>query len=135
MVTGGCQCGSVRYEISGEMPPKTYVCHCRECQKQSASAFGMSVPVAVATFSLTQGELRHWSRGADSGAIVDCAFCSTCGSRVWHRSSAAPDVLRVRGGSFDRPPDIGNAVHIWTKHKLSGLDLPAGTVQFPGQPD
>src|ERR1700730_909187 len=42
--TGGCQCGQVRYESSGESVA-LYVCHCRECQKQSASAFGMSLEV------------------------------------------------------------------------------------------
>lgn len=135
IVTGGCQCGSVRYEIAGEMPATTYVCHCRECQRQSASAFGMSVPVALDAFVLTRGELKHWCREADSGATVNCAFCPTCGSRIWHHSSAAPNVLRVRGGSFDLPPDISDAVHIWTKRKLAGLDLPAGVKQFPGQPE
>ena len=39
--TGGCQCGAIRYEISSP-PVELYVCHCRECQKQSSSAFGIS---------------------------------------------------------------------------------------------
>ena len=45
MRTGGCQCGAVRYAIGGA-PLALYVCHCRECQKQSASAFGISLEVA-----------------------------------------------------------------------------------------
>ena len=32
--TGGCQCGAVRYELSGE-PLPLVICHCRECQKQT----------------------------------------------------------------------------------------------------
>ena len=29
---GGCQCGAIRYEISG--PPRVvYACHCTECQQ------------------------------------------------------------------------------------------------------
>jgi hypothetical protein len=43
-LAGGCQCGAVRYEIRGE-PMSLYVCHCRECQRQSSSAFGISVIV------------------------------------------------------------------------------------------
>jgi len=41
---GGCQCGAIRYELSGE-GLELYVCHCKECRKQSASAFGISVIV------------------------------------------------------------------------------------------
>ena len=43
-LAGGCQCGAIRYAITAE-PGPIYVCHCRECQKQSASAFGISVSV------------------------------------------------------------------------------------------
>ena len=47
---GGCQCGDVRYEITGD-PLALYICHCRECQKQSASAFGMSLEVKRSDFT------------------------------------------------------------------------------------
>ena len=60
-LTGGCQCGAVRYTIAAE-PLSTYVCHCRECRRQSASAFGISVIVPEAAFALTQGEVRAWRR-------------------------------------------------------------------------
>lgn len=135
MLTGGCQCGAVRYEIAGDMPSTIYVCHCRECQKQTASAFGMSLPVASENFRLTEGSLSHWTRPADSGATVDCAFCPTCGTRVWHASTAAPGQLRVRGGSLDTPLDLGSAVHIWTTRKLDGVSIPDGAKTFPAQPE
>ena len=52
--TGRCQCGSVAYAISTD-PLAIYVCHCRECQKQSASAFGISLMVAKSAFHLETG--------------------------------------------------------------------------------
>jgi len=42
--TGGCQCDAVRYELTG-IPERLYACHCRECQRQSGSAFGMTILV------------------------------------------------------------------------------------------
>lgn len=135
MLTGGCQCGAVRYEISGSAPNQIFVCHCRECQKQSASAFGMSALVGRDALKIVQGSVSYWQRQADSGNTIDCAFCPTCGSRLWHVAKEAPETLRVRGGSLDTPPDISAAVHIWTKRKLAGIILPAGVRQFPGQPD
>ena len=135
MLTGGCQCGAVRYEIDGDMPATFFVCHCTECQKQSASAFGVSVPVREADFRLISGNLSLWQRTADSGNTIECAFCPTCGSRLWHRSSQAPGAPRVRGGTLDVPPDLSAAVHIWTKRKLDGVVIPAGAKSFPGPPE
>ena len=37
---GGCLCGAVRYELIG-VPERLYACHCKECQRQSGSAFDM----------------------------------------------------------------------------------------------
>ena len=41
---GGCLCGTVRYESAGE-PLFSLLCHCRDCQHQSGSAY-------VAAFSI-----------------------------------------------------------------------------------
>src|SRR5690348_9404169 len=122
VLTGGCQCGAVRYEIAAE-PLAVYVCHCRECQKQSASAFGISLVVLKDAFRLQQGEVRTWSRRTDSGRTLNCTFCLTCGSRVWHASAGSATVT-VKGGSLDRPVDLTAAVHIWTSRKLPGVVIP-----------
>jgi hypothetical protein len=60
-LTGGCQCGAVRYELA-DAPHETCICHCQECQKQSASAFGISVMVRSANVRRLTGKLECWSR-------------------------------------------------------------------------
>src|SRR5579885_989683 len=123
-VTGGCQCGSVRYEIASP-PVELYVCHCRECRKQSASAFGISAIFRREDFRLTRGSVKSWTRDADSGCRVKCNFCPECGSRVWHEDEAGREpTISVKGGSLDQPIDLGSASHIWTARKLPGLDIP-----------
>jgi hypothetical protein len=134
MLTGGCQCGAVRYEVDAEMPATIFVCHCRECQRQSASAFGIGVPVSRAAFRLIQGTLTEWQRVADSGNPISCAFCPSCGSRIWHSPANMPDTLRVRGGTLDQAPDLTQAVHIWTKRKMPGVVIPDDAQQFATQP-
>jgi hypothetical protein len=133
-LAGGCQCGAVRYEIIGE-PVSLYVCHCRECQKQSSSAFGISVIVKRSDFRVTRGEVKLWSRATDSGGTLACAFCPTCGSRLWHEAIGATDTVSVKGGSMDEPPDLQSACHIWTARKLPGVVIPEAARQFPGEPD
>ncbi len=39
---GECQCGGIRYEVTG-VPQQVVVCHCTDCQRQSGSAFGMTL--------------------------------------------------------------------------------------------
>ena len=133
-MTGGCQCGAVRYEITGA-PLELYVCHCVDCRKQSASAFGMSMMVSVEDFRLTQGEVKRWTRPTDSGNRLNCYFCGNCGSRLWHQGDTNTTSVTVKPGSLDVPIDFSNAVHIWTKRKIPGFDIPEGAVQFEGEPE
>lgn len=132
--TGGCQCGAVRYESTGALLA-LYACHCLECRKQSASAFGMSLIVPRAGFRLSKGESKRWTRRADSGRHVHCFFCPVCGTRLWHEREGVADSLSIKAGSLDEPVDFSTAIHIWTSRKLPGLGIPDAAVQFPGEPD
>ena len=133
-LSGGCQCGAVRYVIVGE-PLGLYVCHCRECQMQSASAFGISLIVRRADFELSRGEVNFWSRPTDTGRTLTCAFCPACGSRLWHQGADPEEPISVKGGSLDAPPDLRAAVHIWTARKLPGVLIPGTARQFAFEPD
>jgi len=130
MRTGRCQCGEVCYESRGETQG-LYICHCRECQKQSASAFGISLYVPRAGFRVTKGEPKYWNRDTDSGKKLKCAFCPTCGTRLWHESDPASETISIKGGSLDDPIDVSNAVHVWVTRKLPGILIPDDAKQFP----
>jgi hypothetical protein len=134
MRIGGCQCGEVRYESVGD-PLALYVCHCRECQKQSASAFGMSLDVPRAGFRLTRGAPEFWTRSTDSGRRLKCAFCPNCGSRLWHVLESPLGTITIKAGSLDEPVDFSTAIHIWVSRKLPGMAIPVGTKQFSEEPD
>ena len=133
MLTGGCQCGAVRYQCDAK-PIALYVCHCRECQHQSASAFGMSLEMPAGTMRVTKGAPHSWTRPADSGRQVRCFFCPTCGSRLWHESVGGGD-FSIKAGSLDQPVDFSTAIHIWTSRKLPGEVIPPGAQQFPEEPN
>ena len=132
--SGGCQCGGVRYTVPAE-PVALYVCHCAECRKQSASAFGISYLVPRDSLQLTSGTPRVWTRATDSGGKLDCFFCPNCGSRLWHRPQDPAQPLSVKGGSLDDPVDVAAATHIWVKRRLPGVVIPAGARCFDGEPD
>jgi hypothetical protein len=132
-LTGGCQCRAVRYEIDAE-PQALYACHCTECQKQSASAFALSMLVPRDAVRVTQGELREWVRRADSGRMISCLFCATCGTRVFHNPHSNPKVTTIKPGTLDDTSWFDPIGHIWTRSAQPWVDIPADTVNYEGQP-
>jgi hypothetical protein len=111
-----------------------YACHCRECQRQAASAFGLSVPVWTAELAV-EGPTACWSRPTDSGAVADCHFCPACGVRLFHRSRYRPEVTTLKGGTLEGGPTLKPAAHIWARSKAEWLVLPADVPQFETQPE
>lgn len=132
-LTGGCQCGAVRYQIIAE-PLNLYACHCKQCRKQSGSSFGLSLVVPREAFQITCGSPKSWKRPTDSGAEMICWLCPECGSRLYHQSSGWPEQLSVKGGTVDQPVEAGAAIHIWTSHGLPSTPIPMGATTFPFEP-
>ncbi len=130
---GGCQCGAVRYRIRGE-PLALGVCHCTECQRQSGSAFGMSLVVRKEDFELASGELRDFTRTSDSGRPVRCAFCPTCGTRIFHEPRYLEGVLNVKPGTLDDTSGLAPTLQIWTSRKQGWVVLREDVQRFEKQP-
>ncbi len=130
--TGGCQCGAVRYVIEAERLV-VYACHCTECQKQSASAFGLSVPISRDSLKI-QGKTESWRRPTDSGSHTNCYFCLECGSRLFHAGENRPGLVTIKGGSLDNANALDPIAHIWTRSRQGWLVLPDDVPQWETQP-
>jgi len=98
-MTGGCLCGRVRYTLTGE-PIRSYVCHCRDCQRSSGAPFvaGMGFPAASVNL---RGELKTFDVVGGSGQIVHRNFCPNCGS--WVTGTNNPEFVSVLAGTLDDP--------------------------------
>lgn len=130
---GGCQCGGIRYRIEAD-PIALVVCHCTECQRQSGSAFGMSLVVPKAAFRLLSGEPATFTRKADSGRDVVCAFCSRCGNRIYHAPTYTKETLNVKPGTLDDRSWLAPGAHVWTRSRQPWVPIPEGARCFDGQP-
>lgn len=131
--TGGCQCGAVRYRVKMDRLT-AYACHCRECQKQSASAFGISVPVLLANLEV-DGETASWRRPTDSGSHTNCHFCPQCGSRLYHAGENRPGMVTIKGGSLDEAQSLDPVAHIWVRSRQEWVVLPEDVPQWETQPE
>lgn len=125
-IQGGCQCGQVRYRLETE-PRRLTVCHCLDCQRQSGSAFGLSLDVPKEAFKLVSGELETFRVLCDSGRPKDCAFCRRCGTRIYHGGEWG---LSIKAGTLDDTSSLRPDAHYWTKRKQPWVQIPEGALCF-----
>ena len=102
-LTGGCNCGAVRFEISAPLVSASW-CHCTRCQRRTGTSASAQGRVAPGSFRLISGEeaLREW-KPDDGFAKV---FCGECGSGLWSESPDDAEIKAVRLGAFDSDPGI-----------------------------
>ncbi len=100
MITGGCLCGDVRYEVKAEQGGGH--CHCIDCRKSSGTGHCSHMIVEGKDFSVT-GEVRFFEKAADSGNMVRRGFCPRCGSPVYSTNAAYGERIFVRASSLDDP--------------------------------
>lgn len=131
--SGGCQCGKIRYQLLAE-PLTLYVCHCTECQKQSSSAFGMSMTVPREALSITQGQPQEWRRKSDSDREVICFFCGNCGTRLFHQPERNPNIANLKPGTLDDTSWLQPVGHVWTRSAQPWFIIPEDTLQEEKQP-
>lgn len=129
--TGGCQCGSVRYVLTTE-PIRLVACHCTECQRQSGSAFGLSMLVKRDSLTVT-GPTKQFTRIADSGNDVAGVFCPDCGVRIYNAAKSAPDVLSLKPGTLDDTTWLRPGHFIWMKSAQGWVPVPDGVKALAGQ--
>lgn len=60
-LTGGCNCGAVRFEVTGPLALASY-CHCKRCQRRSGAGASANAHPSPGTFRIVAGEdrLRVW---------------------------------------------------------------------------
>jgi hypothetical protein len=96
-LTGGCQCGAVRYALKTP-PEESSICHCRMCQKASGQPF-------MALARVKHGDLV-WTRGTPaifhSSNLAERGFCRDCGTPLTYRFVEDRNIS-VAVGSLDDP--------------------------------
>ncbi|PTE07808.1 GFA family protein [Mesorhizobium helmanticense] len=100
--TGGCACGAIRYETSGE-PIFQNHCQCLDCQKRSGTGHGSYLTFARHAAATITGEAKTWRIMSDSGNEKVHAFCPACGTPVYLTFPATPDAIAVHATSLDDP--------------------------------
>ena len=130
LLTGGCFCGRVRYQIGAPLGPGRS-CHCSRCRKAFSGSGSAYAEVAPGSFSWVSGEdnLSHYEAAPGWGMC----FCRSCGSTLC--GTHAGNVHGVTLGSVDGDPGVRIEMHIFVSSKAAWDQIGGTAPQFAEFPD
>jgi hypothetical protein len=124
---GGCFCGQVRYEATGN-PAHETTCHCAICRGTTGAAAVAWFSIPRTQFQFTSGEPTRFQstrRGLRT-------FCSQCGTQLTFESSDYPHDIDVTICSLDDPESIRPKDNTWVASKVSWVKLEDNLPQYRG---
>ncbi len=126
MLTGGCFCGRIRYEVHGT-PFHAAICHCSDCRRVAGAPL-------VAWFSVAPSGLRFVSdvpkRFASSAKAVR-SFCSDCGTPLTFQHQDLPAEIDITTCSLDDPELVPPLDHVRTNGRLSWMRVDDDLPKYP----
>ena len=132
-VQGGCYCGAVRYQSTGELQFKGQ-CHCRECQYISGGHPNVVMGMPETGFKYTKGAPKKFKR-SDLADPVTREFCGECGTHILTRTKRLPGAVLLKVGTLDDPSVFeGPQMVIFTIDKQTFHHLPQGVPTFERVP-
>jgi hypothetical protein len=122
LLTGGCLCGGVRFELT-EPPIHASYCHCTRCQRRTGTAASANAKVDGRAFRIVRGEelARGW-RHPDGG--FEKVFCSVCGAHLFSRDPEDPAQIGIRMSAFDTDPGVRPSLRQFVAYAASWEPIP-----------
>jgi hypothetical protein len=127
VLTGGCLCGGVRYEVVGPLGGIEH-CHCTMCRKAHGAAFSTNTAVPAAMVRVASGAALI-TEYASSTNRRKC-FCSRCGSQLFIRRTNAPETLVVTLGTLDDAGQARPQRHVFVGSKAPWFDIADDLPQY-----
>lgn len=121
----GCSCGAVRYKTWGD-PIRVSVCHCKDCQRRTGSAFGVGCYFPKERVETLQGSTDTFERSSDAGRWVKNHFCRSCGNTVLWELQALPHAFGIAAGAFDDSDWLDPKLHVWADSAQHWMSFPGG---------
>lgn len=114
---GGCHCGAVRYEVSGN-PQHVALCHCNDCRKSSGAPMVAWAAFTEDQFKLVEGEPVTFN---SSGSAMR-SFCPKCGTGLYYRNAEyLPGIVDIQSATLDNPDALPPGVHIQVAERLGWM--------------
>jgi hypothetical protein len=116
VLAGHCLCGAVTITVGADHDPRVGACHCRMCQRWSGGLF--------LCFNAEEVEAEGPVVRFQSSPFAERAFCGTCGSHLWMRTTEGDDAgYDLMPGLFDEAKDWPMRSEIYTDRALASVRL------------
>ena len=100
--TGGCHCGTVKFEIEAPERIECHECNCSICAKSGY----LHLIVPKSRFNLIRGKSNLGTYTFNSG-VARHLFCKTCGIKSFYIPRSNPDGVSVNVRCLEpRPQDV-----------------------------
>ena len=130
MAEGRCACGEVHYRLN-DKPFAVHCCHCRDCQRETGSAFVINGLIETPHVEVVAGEPETIDTPSASGKGQKIIRCRLCKVALWsHYGGMGGQAAFVRIGTLDDPDACPPQVHIFARSKQPWFDLPADAAAF-----
>jgi hypothetical protein len=127
---GRCACGEVRYRLS-ERPFAVHCCHCRDCQRETGSAFVVNGLIETPHVEVVEGTPETVLTPSNSGKGQAIVRCPACKVALWsHYGGMGENAAFVRVGTLDTPDACPPQVHVFTRSRQPWFDLPIGAPAY-----
>jgi hypothetical protein len=113
MMSGSCQCGTVRFETTGK-PRFVANCHCQDCRHATGAAYSTWVGFPDRQVNWT-GQRASFA----SSPGVRRSFCRKCGSPLSYQGKKWPGETHILIGAFDTPDAYAPAGDVFTDEALA----------------
>ncbi len=131
LVAGGCRCGDVRYTLALDALPRTYACHCHDCQKWTGSAFSLQALMPETLLTATGPVVRFDLPHPSGTRVSEQRVCGRCHSRLWNTNTRRPGIAVIRAGTLDDGEGLECVAHIFVSRKQGWVILPESVPQWP----
>ena len=121
-MTGHCLCGAITYRVDVE-PMITANCHCRDCQRQTGTAFSVLVAVPRASLHIDGDIATHTTVGTDTHLNVRRQFCSNCGSPIVSLPDMTPDLAFIKAGTLDDTTMLVPEMDVWCDSAMTWVAM------------
>jgi hypothetical protein len=122
LITGGCLCGGVRFELT-EAPTSAVYCHCTRCQRRTGTAASPSARIDGRALRIVGGEelIKGW---VPTGGGFEKCFCGECGAHLFSRNPVDRNQIAVRMGAFDVDPGVRPSVRQFVAYAAPWEPIP-----------
>ena len=132
LFSGKCLCGLVSYMCYSK-PNAIFNCHCNDCRRATGSVFGTNLFVPENKLEI-QGKVSSFTHTSDSGSTMTKLFCPNCGSLLFGKNSAKPNVMSIRAGTVEQVEIIKPMINVFMSSKIPSTPIDETLKQAPGMP-